>query len=261
MARLTKKQQQRGRLVRRLVLGSAVIGILAMAALAWRWQATLPLRGVAVEGFVRADSAEVVRMAAVESDTVAVPLFALDPDLIADRVRRAPWVRDARVRRLPTGTLAIRVEERTPVALVLDGSGRPSHYLDAEGFSLPLRAHDPFDVPLLRGTVPTSHPTQPVESEALRELLTALASLDDETDALVSEITLGAGGDAVLRTSPRGGHGALPVRLGAGGYAEKLERLHAFWHQAILTRPETPIQTVDLRFDGQIVTREADPTP
>ena len=260
MAKSTKQQQNRRRMMRRLVLGGAVFIILAMVALAWRWQATLPLRGVAVEGFVRADSSEVVRMAAVEGDST-VALFDLESDLIADRVRRAPWVRDARVRRLPTGTLAIRVEERMPVALVFDGSGRASHYLDAEGFSLPLRAHDPFDVPLLRGTVPASHPTQPVESESLRELLTALASLDDETDALVSEITLGAGGDAVLRTSPGGGHDALSVRLGAGGYAEKLERLHAFWHQAVLTRPETPIQTIDLRFDGQIVTREADTTP
>jgi cell division protein FtsQ len=90
----------------------------------------------------------------------------------------------------------------------------------------------------------------------VRELLQALAEADLETDALISEITLAGGGDAVLRTSPGGGHGSVSVRLGIGNYGEKLSRLHAFWHQAVLTRPELSFRVIDLRFDGQIVTRE-----
>ena len=175
---------------------------------------------------------------------------------MADRVRRTPWVREAHVRRRPTGTLAIAVEERAPVALVVGADGRPSHYLDAEGYGLPLRPGDPFDVPLLRGAVPAYHPTRPVESAALRDLLAALAGADAETDALVSEVVVGSGGDALLRTSPEGGHGALAVRLGVGGYAGKLRRLRLFWEQAVLPRPEARYESLDLRFDGQIVTRE-----
>lgn len=254
-----KKQRSPRRLVRRLVLGAGVLVVAALAAAAWQWQQRVPLRRVAVTGFVRADSAEVVRLAALP-DSAA--LFDLDPTVIADRTRRAPWVREARVRRLPTGTLAVAVEERVPVALVVAADGRPSHYLDAEGFGLPLRPSDPFDVPLLRGHVPAYQPTQPAESAALRALLAALASADAETDALVSEITFGTDGEVLLRTSPDGApdgaHGALTVRLGpgGGGYAAQLQRLHAFWHQAVLTRPATRFEVVDLRFDGQIVTRE-----
>ncbi len=258
MSRTTKARQARRRLVRRIALGAIVLAVAALVGLAWRWQATLPLSGVAVGGTVWADSAEVVRLAAVEADTTVL-LFDLDPALVADRVRRAPWVRDARVRRLPTGTLSIRVEEREPVALVLSADGRPSHFLDAEGYGLPLRPGAVYDVPLLRGAVPAYHPTRPVESAALLELLAALAEADATTDALVSEVVLGAGGDALLRTSPGGGHPSLPVRLGTGGYAEKLARLEAFWTQAVLSRPSTRFRTVDLRFDGQVVTHETTP--
>ena len=257
MATPTKPQRRRRRLFRRLVIGAGVLTVAALAAAAWQWQRALPVARVTVSGFVRADSAAVVRLAAVP-DSAA--LFALDPALIADRVRRAPWVRAVRVRRLPTGTLAIAVEERTPVALVVGADGRPSHYLDREGYSLPLRAGDPFDVPLLRGAVPAYHPTQPVGDPRLLDLLAALATMDDEVSALVSELTVGTDGEVLLRTSPDEAHGALTVRLGAAraeGYADQLRRLAAFWHQAVLTRPATRFEVIDLRFDGQIVTRES----
>jgi cell division protein FtsQ len=254
MATPKKKQGNGRRLLRRVALGVGVLGAAVLLALAWRWHETLPLRRVAVTGTVRADSAEVVRLAALP-DSAA--LYDLDPALIADRVQRAPWIQKARVRRLPTGTLAIRVEERVPAALVVRADGRPSHYLDREGYSLPLRPGDPFDVPLLRGALPAYHATQPVESAALLDLLAALAAADDEADALVSEVVVGAGGDALLRTSPDGAPGALAVQLGVGGYDEKLRRLRAFWEQAVLTRPDRRYEVVDLRFDGQVVTRES----
>lgn len=241
------------RRLRRLLLGAGLVALVALVALAWRWQQALPLERVSVRGHVRADSAEVVRLAALP-DSVA--LYSLDPALVADRARRAPWVREARVRRLPSGTLSIAVEERAPVALVVAADGRPSHYLDREGYALPLRPADPFDVPLLRGRVPAYHPTQPAADAALLRLLDALATADAETAALVSEVTLGAGGEARLRTTPDDAHGALTVRL-SGDYAAQLRRLHAFWHQAVLPRPETRFESVDLRFDGQILTREA----
>jgi cell division protein FtsQ len=258
---MAPKKQSRARgsrtILRRLGIGAGVLAVGALAAAAWHWQRTVPLERVAVRGFVRADSAEVVRLAALP-DSAA--LFDIDPSLEADRVRRAPWVRDARERRLPTGTLAITVEERQPVALAVAADGRPSHYLDREGYGLPLRLGDPFDVPILRGLVPPYRPLQPVEDTALLDLLDALATADEETAALVSEVTVGAAGEALLRTSADGVHGALAVRLGPGtaeGYADQLRRLHAFWHQAVLTRPQTRFQVVDLRFDGQVVTRES----
>ena len=246
------RRQTLARLARRLALVALALGLAA----AWVWQRTLPLTGVSVVGNVHAETEDVLRLVRLEPDSTA--LFSIDADLVADRAVRHPWVRAAAIRRLPTGTLRIAVEERQPAALVLAPDGRPSHFLDAAGYAMPVRPGAIVDVPVLRGA-PPYHPTQPVASASLRELLAALATADDEADALVSEVAWSPRRTTVW-TTPSGGRETLPVRLGATGQAEQLARLHAFWTQAVLPRPDAPIQAVDLRFDGQVVTREAVPT-
>lgn len=250
------------RILRRLGVAALVLGLGA----AWMWQRTLPLRRVAVTGTVHADAAEVARLTGARPDSDAV--FSLSPALVADRAQRHPWVRTAHVRRLPTGTLSVRVEEREPVVLVMR-DGRPAGYLDADGVALPLdavsdssrarRGAVPYDVPLLTGAVPAVAPGERVASGALRETLAALAAADDATDALVSEIEWHPSGRAVLWTTPAGGHPSVPVRLGRTGVADQLARLRAFWDQSVLPRPRARFRSVDLRFEGQVVTQEGDP--
>ncbi len=252
--RETKMLTGRRRILRRIILGGMTLTIIAIAFMAWSWQQNLPLKRIVVSGTVHADSAEVVRFAALESDSIG--LFSVERDVLADRVRRTPWVRDAVIRRRPSGTVSIRVEEREPTVLAVLPDGRPGYYLDAEGYAMPLVPGAVYDVPLLRGRIPDQVATQPIRNAAVLELLRVLSEADLETNALISEVTLDAIGHVVLRTSPVGEQGSVPVRLGVGGYAEKLSRLHAFWHQAILTRPELNFKSVDLRFDGQIVTHE-----
>lgn len=239
------------RLGRRLAVVALVAGLVG----AWVWQRTLPLERVTVVGATYAEAEDVVRLVHVEPDSVA--LFSLDPALMAGRAARHPWVASASVRRLPTGTLRVRVEERVPVVLALDAAGRPAHFLDAAGYAMPL-ARSRADVPVLRGA-PDYHPTQPVEPASLRELLAALAGADAEANALVSEVAWSPG-KTVVWTTPAGGRGSLPARLGETGQAEQLARLRAFWTQAVLPRPNAPIRAVDLRFEGQVVTEEADLT-
>lgn len=249
MAAAPTPPQRRRRILRRLGLVALALGLAA----AWVWQRTLPLAGVAVVGAVHASADEVAELTGAVPDSVA--LFSLSPALVADRAQRHPWVRTASVRRLPTGTLRVRVEERVPVVLALDAAGRPSHFLDGEGFAMPTEAAVPavYDVPVLHGA-PAYHPIQPVESAALRGLLGALAHADAETLALVSEVEWG--GRVTLWTTPAGGHGSVPVRLGRDGHDDQLRRLRAFWDQSVLPRPDVEFRLVDLRFDGQVVTRE-----
>jgi cell division protein FtsQ len=243
------------RWLRRLVLGTTFLAGVAVVVLAAHAYRTLPLRSVEVSGAIRADTAQVIRLAALPDSTV---LSAVDPRLVADRVQRHPWVHTARVRRLPTGTLEIRLQERAPAALVLGADGRPRHFLDSEGHALPLIEGVVYDVPLLRGAVPDAPATRPVQDAELVQLLEALDAASPEIDALVSEIAYQRG-SAVLRTPPVSGHPALTVLLGSGSYPDKLERLRAFYDQAVLSRPGHAIHVIDLRFDGQVVTREAPP--
>lgn len=242
------------RLLRRALAFLTLAALGALVSLGWHWKATLPLEAIAVTGNAHADADAIRELAAVPD---SARLFDLDPVILADRVQRHPWVAEARVTRWMTGTLEIAVRERVPAALALDGAGRPSHYLDAAGFAMPFVKGAAYDVPLLHGALPAMHPTQPIEDAALLELLGVLAKADPAEDALVSSVERRRDGTFVLVTAPAPGVGAIPVTLGRGGFAEKLGRLRAFWDQAVLTRPDTPIRRIDLRFDGQVVTEES----
>ena len=101
---------------------------------------------------------------------------------------------------------------------------------------------------------PDYHPVQPVESASLRSLLAALARADAPTHALVSEIDWRRG---ERWTTPTSSHGSTRVRIGRSGHTDQLRRLRAFWDQAALPHPEVSFDVVDLRFAGQVVTREA----
>ncbi len=260
------KQQQRSRRqptshawLRRVLVVLGLGAVIALGVVGWRWQAALPVRAVEVHGNVRADTAELLDLAAVPDSAM---LFSLDPTILADRIRRHPWVAEAGVTRWMTGTLGIGVTERVPVALVLDAAGRPSFFFDAAGFMMPTVPAGAgrgaaYDVPLLQGRFGTYQPTQPTEDAAVRDLLAALAAVPPATDALVSSVEREGDGMFVLHTAPAAGSGSIPVALGRDGFDEKLRRLQSFWDQAVLTRPALPIRRIDLRFDGQIVTQES----
>lgn len=182
-------------------------------------------------------------------------IFDVNPAIVEDRVQRHPWVRVAEVTRWPTGVLQIDVAERLPVLLALDRIGRPDRYIDEDGFAMPMVPGALYNVPLLRGSGTRGHPLRPVKDENVRALAAELARLTQSERALLSEFDL-RGRELWLRTASTEGGQSIEVHLGRDGYGEKIQRLHAFWHQAVLTQPEVRFERVDLRFHSQIVTRE-----
>jgi len=250
----TKRNKRKPwRILRGLLLALGVLGLGSLGVLGWQWMAALRCERIEIHGLHHADSTALLELAQVDTGMV---LLDIDPVLVADRVRRHPWVRKARATRFPTGTLMISVWERAPVVLVLNGRGEPAHYLDRAGFSMPPTKGAVYDVPLLRGLRERTHPVRPLQDERIRALLAALADADAETDALVSELEVQCSGEVVLHTTPVGARGSIPVRLGREDFAEKLARLRAFWYQAVLPQPGKTFTLIDLRFDSQIVTRE-----
>ncbi len=231
---------------------AGVLGLVVLAGvLGWRWQATLRVSEVHVAGAGHAPPDSIRALARVDTGAV---LYDLEPALIADRVRRHPWVEDAAVRRLPTGTLRIRVTERTPAALAMDDDGTPAFYVDRAGFCMPVPDSADYDVPLLYGLADAYSPTRPIAHAAAREMLAALEA--SEARDLVSELVVAPDSTVRLYTRPTGAHGAIAVRLGRGDFTRKLGRLQAFWEQAVVPRPNTRFALIDLRFDSQIVTKE-----
>ncbi len=248
-----RKKRKKRRILRGVLLTLGLLGLGSLGVLGWQWMAALRCERIEIHGLHHADSTALLHLAQVDTGMV---LFDIDPAMVADRVRRHPWVRTARAMRLPTGTFTISVRERAPVVLVLDQRGRPDHYLDRAGFAMPLTPGALYDVPLLRGLRERAHPVRPLQDERVRALLLALVDADAQTDALVSELEMQPSGEVVLHTTPVGARGSIVVWLGRDDFAEKLARLRAFWHQAVLPQPDKTFALIDLRFNSQIVTRE-----
>lgn len=249
---MTKKKTNQQRLAKKAlpVLAVAVL-LLALAVVGWRWMAGVTVDAVEVVGARHAEADSLVVLASV---TPGDTLMRVDPALVTDRVVRHPWVQAATVRRLPTGTVQVRVQERQPVALTLDRQGRPAFYLDADGFMMPPTPGAGYDVPLLRGVRGVYHPVTPLADSLMREVLADLAAADPEANRLLTELAFENGDLWGYAVAPSG---TVRIRLGHGNLDEKLERLHAFWRQAVLPQPEKRFQVIDLRFAGQVVTREA----
>ncbi|NNE68727.1 MAG: FtsQ-type POTRA domain-containing protein [Rhodothermales bacterium] len=233
-----------------VIVVTALVGVLAY--LGWSWLDGAQVEAITVRGAVHADSSQIVALAGVE---VGTALMDVSPEFLADRVRRHPWVQAASASRQPTGTLVINVREREPVALALDARGVPDYYLDAAGYRMPAVPGPVVDVPIVRGVREAYHPVVPVSNPALRRFIALLPDLEAFENALLSEIhETESGIDIYTAVTPSGQ--SLRVRLGRDHFDQKLDRLQSFWMQAVLARPETRYDWVDLRFDGQVVTRE-----
>ncbi|WP_263784920.1 cell division protein FtsQ/DivIB [Salinibacter grassmerensis] len=244
-----------GRHARRAAgIGLLVAGVVALGLLGWQWRANVTVDRVAVTGTRHAPPDTLRRLARVDRGAA---MTAVEPTLVADRVARHPWVKGATVEpKWMRGVLALAVTERTPAALAVDAQGRPAYYLDRNGHAMPLPDSTGYDVPLVRGLEAEAPWTRPDTAESPSSLRRVLRALPEAGVAdLVAEIEIQAGDTIRLTTTPIGPHDALPVHLGSGDVPQKLRTLRAFARQVLTSSPDEPIEHIDLRFDGQVVTR------
>ena len=227
--------------------------ILAAGGFGWWWKDQVLVRKVAIEGMRYADEAVLREMIRVDSSML---FFNLNTVMIADRLRRHPWVEDAYVQRYPNATLKIDVVERQPALLAIDEDGRPARYLDVHGYQMPFLKAAVYDVPLLEGLAEPASETRPVKNRALLRLLDELQDVPPRVDALVSAFEIEPSGEISLHTTPKPGRGSIHVLLGRDQFVEKLSKLYAFWHEAVLAKEDVDFKTIDLRFDSQIITQE-----
>lgn len=248
---MTQQSSTHHPLTRRLGMAGALVLVVLIGVLGRRWQATVRVAALRVVGAEHAAPGALRTLTRVDTGAV---LYDVEPALVADRVRRHPWVEDASVMRLPTGTLRIDVEERTPAALAMTSDGTPAFYVDRQGFCMPLPDSASYDVPLLYGIADLYTPTQPVAHGPVRRVLAALAA--SKARDLVAELVAQPDSSIRLHTRPTDRRDAIPVRLGHDRFSQRLDYLLTFWAQAVRPRPDTHFSLIDLRFDSQIVTKE-----
>lgn len=230
-----------------LICGIGVVGFTG-----WNWLMSVTLEKVQMQGLVNATESEVRDLIMVDSGEV---LFRLDAAILEDRIRRHPWIMSARVSRLPTGTLDIRVIERHPVVRVMEESSRPDYFMDRNGYRMPQTGTAWYPAPILSGILEPYNPVMPVRDGVVLDMLRALPLISDESDALLSELRRVNTGFEI-RTTPQGNHASLRVLMGKTDFEARFALLERFWEQQVLRHQDVRFASIDLRFNSQVVTEE-----
>ena len=162
--------------------------MLVAGGFGWWWKGQVEVQKVAISGIQHAEETVLRKMMRVDSSHL---FFEIDPVMVSDRLRRHPWVKEARVQRYPNATLQIDVEERIPALLAVDDTGLPTRFIDAGGFQMPFVKGAIYDVPLLHGLDEPVQATRPIAHRALQNLLQDMQRVPPEVDALVSAFEIG----------------------------------------------------------------------
>lgn len=146
-------------------------------------------------------------------------LLAVNADVIRDRIRKSPWIKEVFVGRELPKRLVIEVRERTPVALLKRSDG--FYLMDADGLAFKkLGAGDESDLPALTGCYREGRPNEPLITKAL-ELFQYLSAADGPFSIKsIAEVN----GDEIFGFSIFTDSG-LCLRLGFDHYENKIRRL------------------------------------
>ena len=209
----------------------------------------LRLETIEVSQLTRVSRDEIVSIAGVRP---GASMFGLKLDDVVSRLSRNPWIEEVQVRRYFPHTLSITLSERTPQAVANVGT---LYYLDRKGVLFKsLVEGDRLDYPLITGVSEEDLAKDPAGSkEALETALQLIDSLKvsrvfglDE----VSEIHYDSGYGFTLFTV----QGGVPVKLGNGGFTEKLERLAGIYQE--LKPQMLVLDYIDLDYSDKIIVKK-----
>ena len=184
-------------------------------------------------------------------------LLRIDLRRLQERLEMEPWVQRAEVRRVLPDRLVLRVVEREPKAVaVVDGS---FHLVDAEGFLLGKQdsAGGAFDLPLLKGLLPPGRDQAPEENQRRAALFFAvLEALDaggTRRSQNISEVDVSRADDVVFIPMNE----TVTVHLGDKDFLPRYQTLIDHWPDYQKAKAERgPIESIDLRYMGQVVMRQ-----
>ncbi len=217
------------------------------------WKKSLRLRHVQVEGLHALTAPEIAGLARVPMNT---PLFDIDLAGAQQQISANPFVRSATVTREFPDALLISVQEREPVATV---NGGQVWYVDESGVLMPFRQSSlKLDLPIISGVTGMQN-AKAGETVGNGEIADALEILrvarttDSNLFHFISEINMNRGGDITLFSV----EGPAPIIFGRGATAKKLYLLRTFWNTVVKAQGPEKLQSLDLRFEDQVVAKWA----
>ncbi|MFL6299584.1 MAG: cell division protein FtsQ/DivIB [Terriglobales bacterium] len=241
------------RLKKFLIVGGIAAGVLVSGAAFYRYGTT--------SWRFRIDSGEQIEIAGLRNVTRAQTMEVMGGDIgrniffvpLSDRkkqLEQIPWIESATVMRLLPNTLRVDIRERTPVAFVRIGS--KIALMDANGVLLempPKSAGVKYSFPVIVG----AGDSEPLSVRAARMKIfnSVMQSFDSEGaqhSRDVSEVDLSDPEDVKITVDDP--QGAVLIHLGNSDF---LNRYKIYLANAPAWRERSKLDSVDLRFDNQIV--------
>jgi cell division protein FtsQ len=243
------------------VIAAVVVGCGGLSAWAYgygmsSWRFRIPSSdAVEIAGVKNASRAHVMEVAGAD---IGRNIFFVPLDERKKQLEQIPWVEEASVMRLLPNRIAVTIHERTPVAFAQIGS-RIS-LIDANGvvMGLPANRQTKYSFPVIRGITDT----EPLSSRAAamkiyNRLVSELGATEGENAApssanyvkQLSEVDLSDPENVKVTANDPGG--TMVVHLGAQDFLPryKLYVTHiAEWRQQFQN-----VQSVDLRYEGQVI--------
>lgn len=245
-----KDPRQKGNMGKNLFL--VFVLLLAIGGgitLGWYFNKMSVVRSVEVTGAYFTDSGVVL-------DAASIPV-GVAPDSISfmeviRKIELLPYVQTASIRMKPSGRVEIALKERQPLGLVL--SSNQYRYFDADGVLLPVIAGKGVDVPLVYGIGSITR-NDTLRTDAFFKLRDFLihANNDPVAAATISELAWSVQ-EGIVGLSTENG---IRIVFGADNLKERVENWNIFYSQVISVRGPASFRSVDLRYRGQIITRES----
>jgi cell division protein FtsQ len=186
-------------------------------------------------------------------------LLGVSLEDVEEAVARSPRVERARASRHLPGTIVIRLDEILPVALVASTSGALAEVTDDGRVLEPVERSSCVDLPLVSGPFGRVEVGSELPSEELGlalELLREARRVSPLLWAELSEVKIAPGSGLILYTVADGAE----VRVGSGALdADGLEDLWLVMSD--LRAKGLAAESIDLRFDDQLVVRLAPGAP
>lgn len=215
----------------------------------WYWNSHLKVQDVTFNGNYFVDTQTLQQAVTIPADVKPDSLNFMS--IIGD-VEQIPYIKQADVNVSHGGTLIINVKERQPIALLEDGEQKI--YIDQDGVKLPIVLGKVVDVPLLYG-FQAKPMNDTLKTEAFRHVRNFLvdAKKNPVAWATISEVAYTPDKGIVALSHENG----VKLVFGTGDYERKLTYWKTFYAKVIRKKGIDHMATVDLRFRGQIVTRES----
>lgn len=255
------------RLLRPLAFLGAACALLVVLGFVERTSARMPVSAlkIVVDGtdgtrFVDEDAVR-ARVLGTAEGIIGTAISDVDITAIEEDLRGIGSVSSADVYRTMDGVLHVRVDQRRPIARVInaDGSG---FYLTDDGHTMPLSETHTARVMVFTGVLNEPFARTVADLHELGDSLEARTRstrllhvartihADPLWNALFTQAVVDANGE--LELVPR--VGVQRIRIGDGEHlARRLEKLKTFYHQGIAQTDWRRYAVIDLRFGDQVV--------